>query len=58
MRVFWISTEQMTILIDVNEDAVVCAAPSIVRKFIGQPARNLFVWMRKQPGFKWCELTE
>ena len=57
MRTFWISTNKMTVCVDVDAHKVVCAAPPIVRKFIGQPAHNLFVWMRQQPGFKWVEIT-
>lgn len=58
MRVFWISTTKMTVCIDVDAKDTVSAAPPIVRKFVGQPARNLFVWMRQQPGFRWVEITD
>jgi hypothetical protein len=57
MRFFWISTDKMTVGVEVDPLGVVHSAPPIVAKFIGQPAHNLFVWMRRQPGFKWAEIA-
>lgn len=49
---WWLSTERMTICVDVDANGIVAAAPPIARKFIGQPAKNLGAWLRKQPGFR------
>lgn len=48
---WWLSTEQMTVCVDVDARGIIVAAPPIARKFIGQPARNLGNWLRRQPGF-------
>jgi hypothetical protein len=42
----------MTVCVDVDARGIVIAAPPIARKFIGQPARNLGRWLRRQPGFR------
>lgn len=49
---WWLSTEKMTICVDVDTRGIVVAAPPIAHKFIGQPARNLGRWLRQQPGFR------
>ena len=49
---WWLSTEKMTICVDVDARGIIAAAPPVVRKFIGQPARNLGSWLRCQPGFR------
>jgi len=41
----------MTICVDVDATGLIVAAPPIARKFIGQPAKNLDNWLRRQPGF-------
>lgn len=49
---WWLSTEKMTVCVDVDARGIVVAAPPIARKFIGQPSTNLGRWLRKQPGFR------
>lgn len=49
---WWLSTERMTVCVDVDGRGIIVAAPPIARKFIGQPATNLGRWLRKQPGFR------
>lgn len=49
---WWLSTERMTICVDVDAAGIIVAAPPIARKFIGQPATNLGNWLRRQPGFR------
>jgi hypothetical protein len=49
---WWLSTERMTVCVDVDARRIVVAAPPIARKFIGQPATNLGNWLRQQPGFR------
>ena len=45
---WWLSTEKMTICVDVDAAGIIVAAPPIARKFIGQPAKNLGAWLRRQ----------
>jgi hypothetical protein len=35
---WWLSTERMTVCVDLDANGIIVAAPPIVRKFIGQPA--------------------
>jgi hypothetical protein len=42
----------MTIRVDVDARGIIVAAAPIARRFIGQPARNLGNWLRRQPGFR------
>ncbi len=62
---WWLSTERMTICVDLDARGIVVAAPPtparapersagarVARKFIGQPATNLGNWLRRQPGFR------
>lgn len=48
---WWLSTKRMTVAVEVRDGRIV-TAPPIVRRFIGQPSKNLGAWMRKQPGFR------
>ncbi len=48
----WLSTERMTICVDVDAAGIIVVAAPIVRKFLGQPATNLGRWLRRQPGFR------
>lgn len=47
---WYLSTERMTVAVRLT-DGIVVEAPPIVRRFLGQPSRNLGAWLRKQPGF-------
>ncbi len=47
---FWFSTFRMTVWVRVRDGRVVDCAP-VVRKFIGQPAKNLVNWLRQHGGF-------
>lgn len=49
---WWLSTERMTICVDVDSRGLIVAAPPIARKFIGQPSANLGNWLLRQPGFR------
>lgn len=48
---WWITNSRMTVAVKV-QDGLVVEGPPIVRKFLGQPARNLGGWMRKASGFE------
>jgi hypothetical protein len=42
----------MTITVEVDAAGIVRVAPPIVRKFKGQPLKNLIEWMKLQGNFK------
>jgi len=48
----WMSSDAMTVVVEVRFDGVIVKAPPIVHRFLGQPIDNLRLWMSKQPGFK------
>lgn len=48
---FWLSTDRMTVAVQVS-DGLVREGPPIVRRFIGQRPENLGAWLRKQGGFR------
>ena len=50
----WLSSERMTIGVDVR-DGVVVRTPPIARIFVGQKYELLRRWMEKQPGFEGIE---
>lgn len=49
-RWWFVSSRRMTFAVEVTDGRVTASAP-IGRRFIGQPARSLGDWMRKQGGF-------
>jgi hypothetical protein len=48
---WWLSCSRFTVGVEIKDGVIVDAAP-IVRKFIGQPTRNLGRWMRGIGGFQ------
>lgn len=46
----------MTISVTCDENNRVVKAAAIVKRFVGQPIKNLADWMREQGGFKWSGL--
>ena len=48
----WLSTDEMEVVVEVNPIGVIIHAPEEIHRFIGQPLRNLVLWMEKQPGFR------
>ena len=44
---WYVSTERMTCLVGLD-DGIIVEAPPILRKFIGQPPKNLGNWLRQQ----------
>lgn len=46
---WYVSTYRMTVRVDTNEQEVIVGAAPIVKKFIGQPMRNLLRWMSNWP---------
>lgn len=55
-RTFWFSSTKMTISVTCDENNRVVKAAAIVKRFVGQPIKNLADWMREQGGFKWSGL--
>lgn len=45
-----LSSLKMTVWVQTEDGAIVDTAP-VVRRFIGQPLRNLASWMQQQGGF-------
>lgn len=44
---WYLSTPRMTVAVRLH-DGIVTDGPPIVRRFLGQPSRNLGRWLRKQ----------
>lgn len=55
----WLSSNYMTVGVAVDPDTgkIIDAAP-IVRKFVGQPLRNLINWMSRQGGLRIVEMKD
>ena len=51
-NVWWLSNDKFTVRVVVNERGTVVDAADVVWKFVGQPLRNLTVWMNRRPGFR------
>lgn len=51
IQVWWLSNQQMTVRVSVENGIIKDAAP-IVRKFIGQHLSSLYRWMAKQRGLR------
>ena len=54
---YWLSTDKMTVYAEVKDDIIINAAP-IIRKFINQPAINLWRWLDKLGNFTYANLDE
>ena len=55
---YWLSTKRMTIGVRISADGIVQEGPPIVRKFIGQPLRNLTNWLQRQGDSRWAQLAQ
>lgn len=53
---WWLSSERVTIAVEVDEFAVVVSTPPIARRFRGKPMRWLNRWLRAQGGLRWQRL--
>ena len=49
MTTFYFSTPHFTFLAEVNEKGIVVETAPIAHKFIGQPVKNLYAWVKKFP---------
>lgn len=56
-KAWWVSSERITCLVVTDDRDIVIDAAPILRKFIGQPAKNVGRWMRKQGGFRCARLS-
>jgi len=52
LKAYWLSSNKMTVIVEVNHRGIIVKAAPIVRKFLGQPISNLIKWMKRQGGFK------
>lgn len=55
---YWVSSNRITILVEVGIDNLIRDAPPIARKFIGQRFENLIKWMAKQGGLRVVKLKD
>jgi hypothetical protein len=44
---YWVSSPIMTVAVSVDEKDIITRAAPVVRRFMGQPLRNLTSWLRK-----------
>lgn len=49
---WWLSSQRMTVRVDVDAGSTIVRSAPIVRTFVGQPLRNLVGWMKRQGGFR------
>jgi len=50
MMSYWLSSNKMTVIVDIDDDGIIVYGSPIVRKFLGQPLLNLIGWMERQGG--------
>lgn len=55
---WWLSSLRMTVGVGIDARDIVRDGAPIVRRFIGQPSRNLGAWMRRQGGFRAVRLSD
>lgn len=53
---WFMSSQRMTVKVTVRDGIIIDAAP-VVRKFVGQPIKNLEAWMRRHGGFRMTQLS-
>lgn len=52
----WLSTERMTVRVEVDSQGMIVWASPLVRKFVGQQIYSLTSWMRRQGGLEIARL--
>ena len=53
--VYWVSCNKFTVgivTLGKGKEAIICKAPPIARKFLGQPFRNFVQWANRFGGLK------
>lgn len=53
MRHHWVSCAKFTVRVDTDERGIVTGGAPLVRKFKGQPLKNLLAWARGFGGFRY-----
>ena len=53
---YWLSSTNMTVFVNVNEQNIIVDCANIIKVFVGQPLDNLIRWMTKQGHFQIKEL--
>ena len=56
--IYWVSTMKFTVRVEVDWHGRITDAATLVRKFVGQPWKNLVNWCRKIGGLRIKELSE
>jgi len=51
MITYYVSSNKITIAVDVDSEGTIIKTAPVAKKFIGQPFKNLERWMVKQGGF-------
>ena len=52
MKTYWLSSNKMTVIVDIDDDGIIVYGSPIVRKFRGQPLVNLVNWLDRQGGLR------
>lgn len=53
MVIHWVSCAKFTVRVETDERGVVTGGAPLVRKFKGQPLKNLLAWARSLGGFQY-----
>ena len=56
MAWWWLSSRKMTVAVETDNGDVIRTTPPIVRKFQGQPLRNLTRWMQTHGSYRQQQL--
>ena len=48
---WWLSTETMTVIVEVDGRDKIVRTPPVLRRFLGQDLDRLKSWLKKQPGY-------
>lgn len=55
---YWVSSQKMTFLVEVDCENIVRSTAPIARRFVGQSFKNLLGWISKQGGLRTEVLPE
>ena len=58
MPSYWFSCSRFTVQVDTDGNGTIVGAAPIVRKFVGQPVRNLIRWARAMGGLRIVKLKD
>lgn len=58
MSWWYVSSRSMTCAVQLDDNDTVVTAPPILRRFVGQPARNLGDWLRQQGAVEFTRIGD